>query len=101
MKKSLKDLAVDIKEKATKEISGFREESFSSQYETKSGILIDYNVTCTITEDNGYEEDGYCGSLQIENLFIECEMLVNQNCINMPNVTSEINHNLFKLNINN
>lgn len=101
MKKSLKDLAVEIKEHAIKEVFGFGEESISGQYETKSGILIDYNATCTIIEEQGYEEDGYSGSLRIEDLFIECEMLVNENCINMPNATAEINHNLFKLNINN
>ena len=97
MKKLLQNLASEIREKAIEDVLGYKEEEFESQYETESGILIDYKVTCTITEDEGHESDGYCGTLEIENLFVECKMLVNANCVNMPNVTSELNYYLSKL----
>ena len=97
MKKLLQNLASEIREKAIEDVLGCKEQDFESQYETESGMLIDYKVTCTITEEQGFEEDGYCGSLQIKNLSVECQMLVNANCVNMPNVTSELNYYLSKL----
>lgn len=97
MKKSLQNLASEIREKASEEVLGFKEQEIFGQYKTKNGILIDYKAICTIIEEQGCKEDGYCGSLQIEDLSIECEMLVNANCVDMPNVTSKLNYYLSKL----